>query len=433
MKKIIFLILLFNFNYSFSQNKVQGEESAFLNMQKVGLGQLSDLEEKKKFLDTIQLEKQKIQYKMLQNIYENAYSLYMSGDYESARDMAGRILSIDPNFEDAQMLKEASEQLRGSLNPKFSEKIMIEDKFKSALSLYQEGSILPAYRQMTEVVKLSPNNIKAKYWLERIREDLKTYYETKGEEFYQKGDIREALNNFYNALLIKPKDEKVINRISALEVELRNQTLNEKLKNALEIYAQGDLFKTYDALKQAIQINPGDLKTNKLLKEVKKEIEDKYISSGKNFYAKRNYNAAIAEWNKAKPYSDDAQYVEKLVARAKEQIKREAEEKKRREEEAKRRAKEEEERKKKEEEERKKQEALGQKAPTMGGPIIQQGVSEQNKISAQQHYLEGLKQFQNANYQKARDEWTIAKQLDPTNADVEAGLKRIEQILTGGQ
>ena len=51
----------------------------------------------------------------------------------------------------------------------------------------------------------------------------------------------------------------------------------------------------------------------------------------------------------------------------------------------------------------------------------------------QQHYLEGLKYFQNSDYEKAREEWTIAKKLSPSNTDAEAGLKRIDQILAGGK
>lgn len=50
---------------------------------------------------------------------------------------------------------------------------------------------------------------------------------------------------------------------------------------------------------------------------------------------------------------------------------------------------------------------------------------------AQQHYLEGVKYFQNGNYEKARGEWKAAKKLDPSNAEAAAGLKRIEQILSG--
>jgi len=49
--------------------------------------------------------------------------------------------------------------------------------------------------------------------------------------------------------------------------------------------------------------------------------------------------------------------------------------------------------------------------------------------TGQQHYLEGLKYFQNADYEKARAEWTLAKKLDSSNAEVKAGLKRIEAVL----
>ncbi|GAB4033267.1 MAG: hypothetical protein Fur0012_12680 [Elusimicrobiota bacterium] len=418
----------------FSQERrSQGEESLFLNMQKVGLGQLSDVEEKKKFLETVQLEKQKLQYSMLQSVYENAYELYRDGDYQSARDMAARILSIDPSFDDARMLKEAAENLKGSSNPKYSEKVMIEDKFKEALSLYQEGSVLKAYKQMNEVVKLSPNNIKARYWLEKMKEDLKDYYLNQGDEEYKKGNLKDALNSYYNALSIKPKDERIVTRISSLEEELRNQMLNEKLKAALEVYARGDIQNAYKMLQSAMQINPGDTKANKLFREVKREIENGYIDRGKAFYSKKNYNLAIAEWNKARPYSDSVSYLDKLVNAAKEQIAKEEKEKKRREEEAARKAREAEEKKKKQEEEKKKKQMMGQPTADDEEQAKKKKVTEQNKMAAQQHYLDGLKEFQNSNYQKARDEFTIAKQLDPTNTDIDSALKRIEQIMSSGQ
>jgi hypothetical protein len=51
-----------------------------------------------------------------------------------------------------------------------------------------------------------------------------------------------------------------------------------------------------------------------------------------------------------------------------------------------------------------------------------------NLPPAQQHYLEGVKYFQNENYEKAREEWKTARKLDPSNTDAAAGLKRLEQI-----
>ncbi len=411
------------------------EESLFLNMQKIGLGALDDADEKKKFLDTVQLEKQKIQYKMLQGVYENAYQLYRSGDYDSARNLAARILSIDPNFQDASMIMEASAQLRGSARPALSERVMIEDRFKEALSLYQEGRIVEAHRKMEEVAKLSPNNIKARYWLGRMKDNLKDYYVSKGEESYGKRDLKGSLDNYYNALLIKPRETAIIDRIARVEDELRRERATDSLKSALEAYAQGNLQGAYNGLRKALEIQPGDAKAGKLLGDVKSEIEQGFIARGRKLYGERKYTEAISEWDKAKPYSANPKYLAQLVSRAKEQMRLEEEARKRRAEEAARRAREEEERRAKEEEERRKAEEEARRRGTASGPIEKkpQGVSEENRQAAQRHYMEGIKHFQSANYDKARDEWTIAKQLDPGNADADAGLKRIEQLLSGGR
>ncbi|HOW88933.1 MAG TPA: hypothetical protein PL037_01530, partial [Elusimicrobiales bacterium] len=94
-----------------AQPKVKSEESLFLALQKTGIGSMNELEEKKKFIETVRLEKQKIQDKMLVNVYQNAFDYYRAGNYEDARDLSSKILSIDPGFEDAGMLKEAAEQL----------------------------------------------------------------------------------------------------------------------------------------------------------------------------------------------------------------------------------------------------------------------------------------------------------------------------------
>ena len=55
------------------------------------------------------------------------------------------------------------------------------------------------------------------------------------------------------------------------------------------------------------------------------------------------------------------------------------------------------------------------------------------KLLSQKRYLEGLICFQNADYQKAREEWSAAVKLDPKNPDAVAGLKRIAQIEAGSK
>jgi len=332
------------------------------------------------------------------------------------------------------MLLEASNQLRGSARPGMSEKLMIEDRFKTALSYYNEGRIVEAHSKMEEVVKLSPNNIKAKYWLARMKDDLKDYYSQKGDEAYKNRDLKESLDNYYNALLIRPKDARTIEWITRIENELRQQKANDTLKGALEQYAQGHLTEAYEGLKRALEIQPGDSKAGKLLAEVKSEIENGFLAAGKKYYGSRRYIEAIGEWDKAKPYTANMAYLDKLISRAREQMKAEAEEKHRRADEAARRAKAEEAQRAKEEADRKKdEEEAKRKGVSVEEVKKPAGISEENRLAGQQHYMEGLKYFQNSNYEKARDEWTIARQLDPANADAATGLKRIEQILSGGQ
>jgi tetratricopeptide (TPR) repeat protein len=437
MKRLILVfsaVLAMPFAAFSAQPKVKSEESLFLDLQKTGLGSMTELEEKKKFIETIRLEKQKIQDKMLVNVYESAFEYYRAGNYEDARDLAKKILSIDPNFEDAGMLLEASEQLRGSLRPGMSEKLMLEDRFKSALSLYNDGRILDAHKKMEEVVKLSPNNIKGKYWLARMKGDLCDYYFQKGDQLYAQRDYKGALDNMYSALMIKPRDARILEYITKVEDELRQETANGRLKSALEYYAQGRLKEAYAGLEGVLEVQPGDSKANKLLAEVKNELEQGYIDRGRKLYGERKYTAAIGEWTGAKPYTANLPYLDKLISRAREQMRLEAEDKRRRAEDAARRAREESERVKKEEEDRKKAEEEAARMNTaVAGPILPKTTNEENRRTAQHHYLEGLKFFQNSNYEKARDEWTISKQLDPGNTDVEAGLKRIDQLQAGSQ
>ncbi|MBU2529457.1 MAG: hypothetical protein KKD35_00305, partial [Elusimicrobia bacterium] len=438
MKKIILFFGLFYFGFACpaflnaGSEKIRNDVSIFFDLQRAGLGELNNSEEKKEFMDVVHLQKQKIQYKMLRTVYENAFEYYRQGNYDEAKALSSKILSIDPNFEDAAMLLDASSELRGKAKPFLSRRLLMEDRFRAALSLYKEGRVLEAYDKMGQVSKLSPTNVKAKYWLKKIEDDLRDYYYSKAQKAYKSRDLKKALDNYYNALLLQPKDQVILAEVVKTEEELRDSRANEKLKSALEYYAQGKLLSTHAELQKVLEIKPSDSKAAKLLNEVRAEIEKGYIAQGRKYYSKRKYDAAIASWNKAKPYSGSTAYINKLIKRTNNQIKREAEEKRRKSEEAARRKKEEAERKKREAEERKRNIST----PT-AGPIIDDGrkkrILQESRVAAQHHYLAGLKYFQNSDYEKAKNEWTIAKQLDPENADSQAGLKRIENILSGGQ
>lgn len=435
-KTLIALIFTLSLPYSLCAQtnplRSGGEEALFLDMHRSGIGSVSEYEEKKKFFDMVKLEKQKLQDSMLDSICENAYRYYRSGNYEAARELAAKILSINSEHEDAKTLYEATTQLRNTgVRTAESEKNMLNERFKSSLALYAEGRIVEAYKKMYEVVKLSPANIKARYWYNKMREDLCQYYYDKGLELYNSRDLKGSLEHLYASLMIKPQNPANIEWISRIEDELRQQKSNQQLKQALEDYSNGKILAAYSGLQRALEIQPGDSKSSRLLAEVKGEIETGYIESGKKLYTSRKYTSAIDEWNKARPYSANPDYLNSLVARAKEQMRREAQEKKRRAELAEKRKKAEAERRAKLAEERKKAEEEAAKKGVSVEELNQKpAVSAENRAQAQQHYLEGLKFFQNSNYEQAKNSWTIARQLDPENEDAQLGLKRIEQILS---
>ncbi len=70
---------------------------------------------------------------MLRGSYENAYSMYKRGNYSGAREVASRILAIDPSFEDAAMLHEITEQLATGVESQKDRSRILEEKFKEAL------------------------------------------------------------------------------------------------------------------------------------------------------------------------------------------------------------------------------------------------------------------------------------------------------------
>ena len=57
------------------------------------------------------------------------------------------------------------------------------------------------------------------------------------------------------------------------------------------------------------------------------------------------------------------------------------------------------------------------------------GIPEEDAEAAKERYMQGIKYFQETNYDKAREEWLAAAELDPYNQDVQKGLKRVEAVL----
>lgn len=407
-------------------------ESLFLDLKKMNLGTLSTEEDKQKYLNTIQLEKAKITRKTMRSVYDNAYDLYKAGDYEATRDLAAKMLSIDPGFEDAAILQRASIELKGAGRPGLSGRKLVQNRFDEAMSLYRQGRLVETSDKLEEVVKLSPMNLKARYWLKKVRGELAAEHYRRGQAAYRQNRLRETLDQWYAALVLNPRYPRLMTAISKVEAELRQSEANDKLQTALQLYSQGRSQESLKALDQVLQVDPSEPKAQRLQAEIRSEIANQHVVEGRRLYSSRKYNEAIAQWRKAVEYGYDLRAADQLIARAKEGIRREEDAKKRAKEAA--RQKEEEEKRKAEEaalkaEEEKRAKELAGAAATAGSSAGM--ATEENRRAAVQHWNAGIIYFQKGEYERARDEWLLCKQLDAANSDCLTGLQRVDQQFGG--
>ncbi|MBI3551542.1 MAG: tetratricopeptide repeat protein [Elusimicrobia bacterium] len=431
--------------------RAKDTDMLLLDVSKVNLGTITSDDDKKKYIYTIQLEKARITRKTLGLVYENAFDLYKQGEYEGARELTSKILAIDPAYQDASVLQRATIELRGSKKPIFSERKLVEDRFEEGMALYRQGRMVEATDRWEEAAKLAPENLKTKYWLKKARGELADDHFRRGQKAYRQHRLKETLDQWYAALVLNPRYPRLTSAISKVESEAREQDGNEKLQTALNLYSQGETVESLKMLDQVLEAGPGNTKAQKLMAEIRSEMAAQHVAAGRTLYETRKYQDAIKEWKSAVDYGYDPKAADQLVARAKEQMRREdaartaaarrAEDAKKKAEvaaaEAKKKADDDAAAAKKKADD---DAAAAKTAATTGGtppagtpPGGRGAVSGENRQQSQQHYLSGMIYYQKQDYEKARDEWNLAKQLDPSNADADAGLQRIEKLYGGNQ
>lgn len=412
------------------------EAGMLLDLTKISMGTLNDVEERKQYLSTVQLEKQRIQNYTLRQVYENAYRLYRSGDYQRAQELAQTILTIDPNFKQAQTLAKQANYL-GTYGTA-SESQVLEAKFQEAERLYNSGRLVEAQDKYNEILTIQPGNQRAIGSIRRIDYEIANEYVRRGHEAYDKDDYQGALDNWYNALLIRKDDAALTNRIAQTENILRKKQVEESMQQALDLYNKGDYLAAYSVFERVTKIQPGDARVQKYMVQLKDEIAGGYFTAGNKSFGLRNYDQAITYWTKAKTWGFNPAQIDALIKKARD-------------------AKEDALRRKQEEANRPAavtpketqeptavpvepaplpetpEEIVPEVETVPGGqmlsPITPGRVTEEQRNASIQKYKEGLDAYQQDDYERARAAWTVAKQLDPGNTDAEVGLRRVEELL----
>lgn len=477
MKKYYTLALVLALVPSLSEAAFRGEvpvrqhgkeEGMLLDLSKISMGTLNDVEEKKQYLSTVQLEKQRIQNYTLRMVYENAYLLYKHGDYQRAQEMAQTILSIDPNFKQAQTLAKQAQHM-GAYGT-ISEAQVIEAKFQETIRLYDSGRLVEANDKLNEILTIQPGNAKAQAWKRKIDYDIAKEYARRGDVAYEKGDYQAALDAWYNSLLMRKDDSKLVSKIAETENKLRKQQVEDSMKQALDFYNKGQYVESYAVFERITKIQPGDPRVQKYMSQLKNEIAAGYYNAGNKSYNANRFDQAISYWTNAKKWGADTASMDGLIKRARNAKENHLRVQKEQVLQAEQRAKQAEEAAKKAEENAQKQKDIleddpietvtiddnipgfngGQIIPgvpgTSGGPSGSANPNDPNetlptlggttnRVSAEASaasrakYIEGLDAFNQDDYERARQAWIVAKQLDPGNSDADLGLRKVEELM----
>lgn len=406
------------------------EEGMILDLNKISLGTLNDVEEKKQYLSTVQLEKQRIQNYMLRQVYEDAYILYRQGDYQRAQEMAQTILSIDPNFTQAATLAKQASNM-GAYGTT-SETEVVDAKFQEANRLYNSGRLVEANEKLDEILTLQPHNSKALSWKKRIDKDIAQEYTRRGENAYEKHNYQAALDNWYNALLIRKDDPALVNKIAQTENELRKQQVKDAMEQAMDYYNKGQYLESYSTFERITKIQPGDQRAQKYMSQLKDEIAQSYYTAGTKSYKAAKYDSAVSYYTNAKKWGADSNQMDRLIKQA-----RNAKENalRRRQTAAQQAA------------QKAEEEAQGIPEPALetiqiDNPSVPGAaqdttqditaptgrVSEEARAASRQKYIEGLDAYNQDDFERARQAWIVAKQLDPGNTDADMGLRRVEEM-----
>lgn len=441
------------------------EEGMLLDLSKISMGTLNDVEEKKQYLSTVQLEKQRIQNYTLRMVYENAYLLYKHGDYQRAQEMAQTILSIDPNFKQAQTLAKQAQHM-GAYGT-ISEAQVIEAKFQETIRLYDSGRLVEANDKLNEILTIQPGNSKAAAWKRKIDYDIAKEYARRGDAAYEKGDYQAALDAWYNSLLMRKEDSKLVSKIAETENKLRKQQVEESMKQALDFYNKGQYVESYAVFERISKIQPGDARVQKYMSQLKNEIAAGYYNAGNKSYNASRFDQAVSYWTNAKKWGADSATMDGLIKRARNAKENRLRVQQQQAVQAEQKAQQAKEAAKKAEEQAAKQNqenldddpietvTVDDNIPGFGGGSLIPGakggsasgnpldpnealpsigstasrVSAEASAASRAKYIEGLDAFNQDDYERARAAWIVAKQLDPGNSDADLGLRKVEELM----
>ncbi|NIN92907.1 PorV/PorQ family protein [bacterium] len=229
-----------------------------------------DHREAKNYINTIEQRFGEV----VDSIFGRGVSYYEQANYLKALDDMKKVLTLNPEHEKAKQyvtliedkLREL-EKIKLELRMKQEEKRKrrkISASLKKGLSYYESKQWVKAINSFNEILALAPDHKVA------LKHIVICYY-AQGLTLYKEGKLLEALHMFNNVLRLYPEHEEAQKKISQVNEECKEKA-EEYNRQGLVEYTKGNLKEAIEAWENALRFYP-DLETaRKNLERAQKEI-----------------------------------------------------------------------------------------------------------------------------------------------------------------
>ncbi len=212
---------------------------------------------------------------VVDSIFVRGVSYYEQANYLKAVDEMEKVLALNPDHQEAKEYitlienkQSELEQVKLALKKKQEEERKnrkISTYLKKGLTYYQRKQWTKAIKSFNELLALAPGH---KIALKHI---VICYY-VQGFTLHKEGKLLEALDTFNNVLKLNPEHKQAQEEILRIKEECREKAEEYNRKGLVE-YTKGNLKEAIKAWENALLFNP-DLETaRKNLERARKEIE----------------------------------------------------------------------------------------------------------------------------------------------------------------
>jgi len=278
------------------------------------------------FMSRIEVSVEEVEVaKDIANFFSLGEKYYKKGDLISARAMFEDIIALNPDHQGAKDYINRIEQRFGEV---------VDSIFVRGVSYYEQANYSKAVDEMKKVLSLNPEHQEAKEYitlienkqkeLEKIKLALKkkqekerknrkiSTYLKKGLTYYERRQWTKAIKSFNEVLVLAP-DHKV-----ALE-----HTVICYCEQGLTLHGEDKLLEALHTFNNVLRLNPEHEQAQEEILRINEECREKaeeYNRKGLVEYTKGNLKEAIEAWENALLFNPDLETARKNLERARKEI-----------------------------------------------------------------------------------------------------------------